>query len=76
MTVDEPLEVVCVNSQACHCPEGGVVAVPEDSQEQVVWAYAVAAGPHGFISGVADYVVEFVGYSYFHKCFSKYNLQY
>ena len=25
---------------------------------------------------IEDYVVEFVGYSYFHKCFSKYNLQY
>ena len=57
-------------------PNTGVVAVPEDPQEQVVRAYAVTAGPHGFISGVADYVVEFVGYSYFHKCFSKYNLQY
>ena len=69
MAVDEPFEVVRVYSLACDNLEGGVVAVTKDAQEKVVGTDAVAAGAHGFISGVADYVVEFVGYSYFHKCY-------
>ena len=46
---------------------GVVVSVAYNSQEKMVRADPVAAGPHGLFAGIFDDVVEFLGDFYFHK---------
>ena len=71
VAVDEPLETVRVHPEADNDLAGGILAVTQYPQEQVVGADAVASGPHRLVPGVTDYVVEFIRDLYFHSRLSK-----
>ena len=67
MHVDELLHLLGIGPEA---PQGAarvVVGVPQDAERQVVDAYAITPGAHRFLAGVADYEVEFIGNSHFHR---------
>ncbi len=55
--VYELLHLGSIDAETLHRPEGVVVFMPYDSEEKMVGADAVAAGPHGLIPGVIDYAV-------------------
>ena len=66
MYVDELLHLFGIGAEAAERPAGVVVRVPEDAEHEVVGPDAVAPGAHGFLAGVTDYQVQFIGYFHFH----------
>ena len=58
--VYELLELLDVGSCSNQGVRRRVLSVTEDSEEKMVRCNAVASGPHGLFSGIADYRIELV----------------